>query len=589
MPRPCAPPVTARVSRTVVAGLLGAVLFAVYLSNFRVLSSGDNIPTRLLPFSILREHNLDLDEFPRMRAEERTAFYYVREQNGHLYSGSPFLTSLIISPLYLVPAWVLSAYDIPYDDVRAQLLFVVMERLVAAALTALSAALLFIVLRRLVNGRWAIAITLLYGLGTSTWRFSGQALWTHVLSELALVILCAIFLRDDVEDQPAPPAFVLAGLTVALAVGNRPQMIVFALATAVFVWNHHRRHVVAFAALPLAGGAVLAGYNVSTFQSIAGAYGQAFSHFSAPLLTGMAGLLFSPNRGLFVFTPILLFSVWGAVQVWRTDAHPWLRYMGIGVLLHFLLYAKFDEWWAGYAFGPRYFTDVAPLLCVFLVYGLVPACRTRPVAALCAALAVYGIGVQAIGVYCDDDDWNRTPVLLEKRPERVWDWSDTHLVRAWRSGWHGGALVALSIGVFRDPVPARLQALRPTDLAAGLTVREAPARLRHGTFQPVVASITNLGTQAWPAFAADYSTGGLVVLVVRWLASGQPLSRVGDVIKLPKNVCPGEAVRVPFRLTAPAQPGQYEVELLAVQARNQGGGLSSGAREDTYRFSVAVE
>ncbi|HEX7409821.1 MAG TPA: hypothetical protein VF515_19505 [Candidatus Binatia bacterium] len=583
--QPVAPAVAARPRRAVVAALVGAALFLVYISNLRMLSSGDNIPTRLLPFSILREHNLDLDEFPRVRSEPGRAFYWVIERNGHLYSGSPVLTSLVITPLYLIPAWWLSAYRIPYDDVRAQLLFVVMERLAAAALTALSASLLFIVLRRLVRERWALAITLLYGLGTSTWRFSGQALWTHVLSELALVILCTIFLREDAKDKPSLAAFVLAGLTVAVAVGNRPQMLGFALLTAAFVWNHHRRHFAAFAALPLFGGAAVMMYNVAIFRSLAGAYG-GFNHFSTPLLTGLAGLFFSPNRGLFIFTPIFLFAVWGAVQVWRTNAHPWMRYMVIGVLLHVALYAKFDEWWAGYAFGPRYFTDVAPLLCLFLVYGLVPLCHTRPVAVLCAALAVCSVGIQAIGVYCDDDDWNLTPVHLELHPERVWDWSDLHLVRAFRSGWHGGELLPLFIGAFRDPVPVRLAILRTADLASEVTVRSAPARLRHGGSQPVVASITNRGTQAWPTFSFDYTNRGIVFLVVRWLASGRPVSGVGDVVKLPKNVCPGEVVQVPFQLTAPPQPGQYEVELRVAQVLNAAGGLSS---DDTYRFPLAVD
>jgi len=549
------------------AALLGAALFVVYLSNVRMLSSGDNIPIRLLPFSLVAEFNLDLDEFPRSEGEDNSGFYYLRRENGHVYSGSPFLTSLLVSPLYLVPAWTLSAFDIPYDDVRAQLLFVCMERLAAASLTAFSAAVLFLVLCRLVSQRWAMALTLVYGLGTSTWRFSGQALWTHVLSELALVILCWIFLRKERNDEPAPAAFILAGLTVALAVANRPQTVIFALVTAAFVWKYHRRHLAAFAVLPIVGGAAIAAYNFSVFKSLVGAYGGAFSHFSAPLLTGVAGLLFSPNRGLLIFTPIFIFAVWGAVQVWRTEAHPWMRYMAVGLGLHILLYAKFDQWWAGYAFGPRYFTDVEPPLCLLLVYGLVPLCRMPALAALGAALALYGVAVQAIGVYCDDENWNRTPVLLEHSPERIWDWSDLHIVRAVQSGWHGGKLLPLVIGAFRDPVPARL---------------------RPGGEQPMIASILNRGARAWPAFAADYSTRGLVVLVVRWWANGQPVAGAGDVVKLPKNVGPGERVEVPLRLAAPAQPGSYEVELLVVQARNQGAGLSSGNSADLFRFPLEV-
>src|SRR5262245_55039662 len=36
----------------------------VYLANGRTLRTGDTLPARYLPFSILREHDFDLDEFP---------------------------------------------------------------------------------------------------------------------------------------------------------------------------------------------------------------------------------------------------------------------------------------------------------------------------------------------------------------------------------------------------------------------------------------------------------------------------------------------------------------------------------------------
>ena len=43
---------------------------------------------------------------------------------------------------------------------------------------------------------------------------------------------------------------------------------------------------------------------------------------------------------------------------------------------------------------------------------------------LAVTFVLYGAAVQAIGVYCADDTWNREPVPLEQNPERVWDWSD---------------------------------------------------------------------------------------------------------------------------------------------------------------------
>ena len=52
-------------------------------------------------------------------------------------------------------------------------------------------------------------------------------------------------------------------------------------------------------------------YNLRYGGNVAGGYGVigGIRFFSHPLLPGIAGVLFSPTRGLFVFTPFLLFLV----------------------------------------------------------------------------------------------------------------------------------------------------------------------------------------------------------------------------------------------------------------------------------------
>src|SRR5262245_24468186 len=214
-----------------VALLLFCALMVIYVANFRLLGSGDSIPTRLLPFSLLREGNLNLDEFTWAPRSDGRLPYYVHQLGQHTYSVSTIATAVVITPLYILPAWWLSAHGIGYDDVRARAVAVIMERISAAVLTALSASLLFVVLRRLTTWRWALALTLVYALGTSTWSISSQALWPHGLGELCLVILCAILLKP----QPSTVNLVLAGLTAAVMVANRPQSVVLAVPTALFV------------------------------------------------------------------------------------------------------------------------------------------------------------------------------------------------------------------------------------------------------------------------------------------------------------------------------------------------------------------
>lgn len=569
IPEPSPSRATPSGSTRVVAAILGVILFVIYLSNVRERSSADNIPTRLLPFSLLREGNLDLDEFEWLRGDGKLP-YYVRESGGRLYSGSPVVTSILVTPLYAVPAWLLSARSMSYDEVRVRLLIVAMERISAAALTALSASLLFACLCRLGDRRWALGLALTYALGTNTWAVSSQGLWTHTLSELGLAMLSLVLLRPN----PSAAALAVAGTTIGAVVANRPPMLIFALLASVFLWQHHRRRLIAFLTGPTTIACLALAYNFRLFASLVGPY-QTLDHFGTPLPTGLAGLLVSPNRGLFVYTPIMLFAVWGALRVWRESAPPWVRYLVVGVAGHCVLYAKFNEWWAGYAFGPRYMTDILPALTLLLAFGLVPLCRTYARTAAVTLLALYGVGVQIVGVYYADDAWNRLPVTLEEQPERVWDWSDWQVTRAVRSGWKGDELLSNLLGVLRDPLPVRVQPLSANDLANEIIVLEAPSRLAAGGRADIVVEVINRGGHPWPAFTGDVRIRDTVFVVARWLQEGRIIPWTGDVFRLPENVAPGEGSRMRVPLAAPATPGGYEIEFLIMQAIDGLHGLES--------------
>src|SRR4051812_21028876 len=89
---PAAPRGAAAVSEKTGAARAAILIFlgllVVYSSNLRVLGSGDSLPTRVLPFSILREGNLDLNEFTWERTRRGRLPYYLRGTGTHLYSMS---------------------------------------------------------------------------------------------------------------------------------------------------------------------------------------------------------------------------------------------------------------------------------------------------------------------------------------------------------------------------------------------------------------------------------------------------------------------------------------------------------------------
>jgi hypothetical protein len=564
MPTPVPAPAAGPAPRTwLLAAAILLVLFAVYTLNFRVRGAGDSIPTRRLPFSLLRQGNLDLDEFTWERNASGRLPYFVHEHGGHIYSVTPITSALVVTPLYVLPAWWLAHQRIDYDDVRARVVEVVMERVSAALLTALSAVVLFLVLRRLTTWRSAAALALLYGLGTSAWSISSQALWAHALAQLTLALLCLVLIAP----APSRLALLAASAVAAVSVANRPQTAVLVGLAFLFLAVHQRWRVVYFAALPGLAAVGLAIYNYAIFSTALGGYGS-LGHFSGSLGAGISGLFFSPNRGLLIFTPILGFACWGAVRVWRVPAPPWLRWLSVALLLHVLVYARFKEWWAGYTYGPRYFSDVLPALAIFLVYGLLPYLRWPAVRVLAVALALYGVVVQAIGAYAEDDSWNRQPLPLEKAPWRVWDWGDLQIVRSARHGLHPGELSRVVFDALLHGPAGRVAALAPAQLAGSIASPDLPSTLPVGGAAAVTLRVTNDSDVGWPAFNGEgtISARYLVFVLVRWLAAGVPVPGAGDVVLLPENLSPGESLELRLRLEAPSRPGDYEVEIRVSQA-----------------------
>jgi len=404
--------------------LLGLVCLLVYNANLRSISAGDTYPARYLPFGIWRYGSLLLDPIATTTAQGRpNPYWIVKGRGGHDISLYPVVLPVLVAPLYLPAVRYLDAEG--WTELRLDRTARVMEKLTASLLAASSAALLYLLLRRRAQPRDALLLTVAFAFGTTTWVISSQALWQHGLAELLMV--GALLLLTG----PYTPSRALAaGLLCGLIAANRPPDAILAAALGLYGlwWARPRDRSIhtppatapgwagvllfaAGAALPL--GLVLA-YNLEVAGSIAGGYGLPgkATFFQHPLLAGIAGQLFSPTRGLFVFSPFLLFlpfvlflprrflpvslrdvpDVSGARAGGR--GLPLTLTLGIAVALQVLLYAKTD-WRLGFCWGPRSLTDVLPLLLWMLppvVAALGAAGRIVFALACCAAIAIQAVG-----------------------------------------------------------------------------------------------------------------------------------------------------------------------------------------------------
>ena len=121
------------------------------------------------------------------------------------------------------------------------------------------------------------------------------------------------------------------------------------------------------------------------------------STFHYGLLTGVTGLLFSPARGLFLFTPFLLFLPFGIKSVLADHRFRRLDLLLLAaIFLQVLCYAKLD-WRAGCSWGPRWLTDILPLMIWMLVPVIIHAGRLARI--LFAIAVCFSIGVQTVGAF----------------------------------------------------------------------------------------------------------------------------------------------------------------------------------------------
>ncbi|HEX7672142.1 MAG TPA: hypothetical protein VF395_21250, partial [Polyangiaceae bacterium] len=293
--------------------------FALYNANFRELGLADTIPATLLPASMVQHRNLELDTFDALLRERAPGglatlrqqvdwTLAIRLQKGHLRSSYPIGGAILAAPIYAVP--VALGWPRHFDDYRA------LGKVSASLFVSLSAGLLFLSLLRFTERGPALFLTATYALGTSAWVIASQAMWQHgpALLCLTLALWGALRLaeRGDVRDA------LLVSFGSAMAIVCRPQDAFGGLAIFVFAFSHAPRRWAALVLPALGIGGLLVWYNLSVFDSLAGGYdalyqspAHAFRHlttktvFTLPAYEGIAGLLLSPGKGLFFYSPVL--------------------------------------------------------------------------------------------------------------------------------------------------------------------------------------------------------------------------------------------------------------------------------------------
>jgi hypothetical protein len=418
------------------AVIIGFALFTIYNLNGREIGGVDSQPAKFTARELAVRHTLVLDRViaERPALAERPAF--ARDRSGHFRNAYPMLPAILAG----IPATV--GHAIGLIDMDAPLAPNLIAVLTASALTAAGVALVFLVVARFVPRRAAVLTAVAIGLGTNLWPLASRTLWQHETVTFGLALALWAWLRPTAELRRRD--FWIGGLGLALAGAARPQVVPIVLVSLAWLASRAgiRRAIVPMAIVAIAA-ALDIWTNVRWFGHPLGA---------APLLesvhpqthavsgaistapwTGFAGLLISPSRGLFIFSPVLLVAL-GGLRSDRYDRDVRPVWLAGAALAQLVLYSCYSVWWGGHTFGPRYAMDLLVPLAPALAYGFAHALRSRIAAAVALVFVAYSIGIAGLGAFVyPNEKWNTDPEEVDQHHERLWDVRDAQIIRAWRS------------------------------------------------------------------------------------------------------------------------------------------------------------
>lgn len=528
----------------------------IFNLNLRLPGRGDSTPTSLLPFSIVLDHSIKLNRFYDWYKEQTPDLYFFTVKDSQVYSSYPIAFPLMITPLYLPVIVSLDVKNWSTENIIH--LAAVMEKIVSSLIASFSVVLFFCFLKKIVNQKSSLLLSMIFAVGTTTWSTASQAFWQHGPSQL-MIIISLFYLISSFEDGNIY-SIVLSGLFIALSVAVRPSNIIFLLVTFGCLlykkWSVDR--ILLYSISPILIGGLLAYYNYSIFHDIRGFYSdQGYNSFTGDFLEGLAGVLVSPSRGLFIYSPIFLFIVHG-VYVWFKEGRKYIPVLYtlslICIFLHVLLISKFKVWWGGYVYGPRYFTDVLPFLIILLIPSLSHISHQFLMKVIFCLLILVSTVVQIIGAFYPHGRWNEFPVEVHRDLNRLWDWKDSQILRSFEAGPELGRHFKL-LGLSKP--------LHDGDFKVNYVLVTGLKEMIKGSGEVFQIAITNQSDKSW--YVGGHGNNAINLSYHWYDTKGNIVIWDGHRSRLPIIIKPKELIKVDLFVTAPNETGMYLLKIDLVQ------------------------
>ena len=284
-----------------------AGLFTLFLAVFTaspVTMSWDSVLSIYTAVSFLHGHASELSEFmPIVEKLQRLDYH-----EGKPYSEYPIGPSLLAAPVVGV-----------YLTIHPQLIDELQERpakylekFIASFIGAAAGAVFFwVILSQFDSIPVAISAAMIFSFCTSMWSLATRALWQH--GPLVLMLSVAMLLLTRARRRPGLVQYV--GLPLAMAFLMRPTAGLPIAIISLYVLIRHSAFFLKYLGLAAVIAIPWLAFNWWVHRSLLPEYymNGTLSLFSdrSSFWDGLSGTLFSPARGLFMYSPVLFFALSG--------------------------------------------------------------------------------------------------------------------------------------------------------------------------------------------------------------------------------------------------------------------------------------
>lgn len=420
-------------------------VFAVNICNTNI-TAWDSRWTIHTAYSMIYERNIDLDEYSNLIQKNEN--YGIWKGSEHVYNYFPIGVSIIALPFVFVAEYIFELVLIINPDIKTNLeekgftlinvtnYYYIVEYFIASLIVALCACFCFLIARRFTNVKSALIITFIFAFCTSLWSVAGRALWMH--GPLMLFLLITIYYLTS--EKISVKRVIELGVMLAFTFIIRPTGLIFFGAVLLYFFLTNRKFALTYF---LSGFAVFLFFfilNYSIYGTIFSPYYQYYVNILSDsghpnFLQALAGNLFSPGKGLLIFTPVLIFSAIGIYIKIKTKSFSKLDFILLLIFLaYYIAISLVTKWWDGWSYGPRYISDVLPVLIYFIIpYFQYPDFfkkkRLLNIAFVILILISFLIHTKGAVSYRVWVEWNGKPNDVDTHPERMWDWKDPPFLR----------------------------------------------------------------------------------------------------------------------------------------------------------------